>query len=243
MLKYHIVPDIAFFSDFVRNDTTQAAEFITEEQTDVEVPRDWLSAEDAFRLQPRELCTERYQILRRPFERSDGLPMPPRPRFPRPSFPKRPPGPPGHDRDHDHDHVPPHHGHETHRANVTHYRLPTLLSVSGQNPNATLPVAVVKYRFLGKGPIRRSVIVLPHREDHGHDHDHDHVHDHDHDYEGSFGGSHEHGREHGHPPPARPVKVFLQDLPARNGAVQVRFPGLSCLSQKLTCLYRRCTGC
>jgi hypothetical protein len=228
VLKYHIVPDIAFFSDFVRNDTAKAAEFITEEQTDVEVPVNWLSQEDTDFFHFELLNEEQNFIKAQSVERSDGIPLPPRPRFPRPNFPRRPPGPPGHDPDHEHGpppHAPPHppppphHGHETHRANVTHYRLPTLLSVSGENPNATLPVAVVKYRFLGKGPLRRSVIVLPHHEDHDHEHRESH--------KGSGHGrpeydEHDHGKnEHGHPPPAHPVKVFIQDLPARNGAVQV----------------------
>lgn len=199
-LKYHIVPDIAFFSDFMKNDTKSdfAAEYISKEELDVQVPSEWLLKEDS-------LPTSQFFTFRRAapclLKEDRSVSPVPRPNFPRLPLPGRPR--PGHEGDGGHD---GHHD-ETHRANVTHYTLPTLLSTSGENKNATLHVVVVKYRFLGKGPIKRSIVVLPH---------HEHEHHHEHDIEN--------GHEHGHPPPARPVKVTFPDLPARNGAVHVSRP-------------------
>lgn len=50
--------------------------------------------------------------------------------------------------------------------NTTTYRLPTLLSKSGVNPNATLTVDVVSYRRFGSGPVRREVLVKQPRDEH-----------------------------------------------------------------------------
>lgn len=103
---------------------------------------------------------------------------------------------PGSEDDHDHG-----------KYNVTHYVLPTLLSTLGRNSNAMLAVDVFSYRLFGKGPIRRAVVVLPavveeiEKEDH-HDGHHGH-----------------HGHHEG--PPARPVRAWKPDVPARNGAIHV----------------------
>lgn len=128
VLSYHVVPDIAFFSDFVRNDTTKAAEaHVVSSEIDTAIPHDWIT----------EVSPQ--------------------------------------------------------RGNVTHYRLPTLLSTSEHgNPNATLRVVTIEYRYLGHGPLKRAVVVLPHESHNEHE-----------------------------KMAARPVKVFKTDVPARNGAIQV----------------------
>lgn len=78
---------------------------------------------------------------------------------------------------------------------MTHYRLPTLLSKSGENDQANLLVDVVSFRRNNKGPIEREVIVVPH--------------------EGSAGGG-------GDEKEAEPVQVWRADAVARQGAVHVR---------------------
>ncbi|GAA5989620.1 hypothetical protein JCM10908_000556 [Rhodotorula pacifica] len=102
---------------------------------------------------------------------------------------------------------PPHWpGHEpSQRGNITHYVLPTLLTES--NKNATLRVDVISYRFAGKGPIRRSIVVLPAHHPHHHHDEHD---------KERFGGGPRDGPLHPHP-----VKVAFNDVPARKGAIQV----------------------
>ncbi|ORY92658.1 hypothetical protein BCR35DRAFT_298138 [Leucosporidium creatinivorum] len=169
VLAYHIVPDLEFFTDFVRNDTKEVRPsdaFIVKEEVDVEVPVEWIvdgKGEGAF-------------------------PPPPPPHGDHP-----PPPPHG-----DHPPPPPHF-----KANLTHYRLPTLLSTSGENANATLRVVVIAHRPWGHGPVKRDIVVLPHAMPPPH-----------HDEENKFGG------ERRGPPPPRPVKVFKTDLPARHGAIQ-----------------------
>lgn len=108
LLGYHVVPDLVFFTDFVKNgsDAATVAKFLVKEEVDVEVPMSWLM----------------------PAPSSEG--------------PHPHPHPPPHAPEH------PPYG----RANVTHYVLPTLLTEI--NPNATLKVAVISHRFLGKGPLR-----------------------------------------------------------------------------------------
>lgn len=107
-------------------------------------------------------------------------------------------------------HPPPHFpGHTpSQRGNITHYKLPTLLTE--KNENATLRVDVISYRFAGKGPIRRSIIVLPAHHEHHHDGDHEHKPERLHGGPGGDGPLHPH-----------PVKVAFTDVPARKGAIQV----------------------
>ncbi|KPV75495.1 uncharacterized protein RHOBADRAFT_53467 [Rhodotorula graminis WP1] len=172
LLGYHVVPDLVFFSDYVKNGSSAdvVAQYAVKTEVDVEVPMTWLV--------PAE------------HGRFEGPP---------PYAPEHPP-----------------YG----RANVTHYVLPTLLTEI--NPNATLKVAVISHRFLGKGPVRREIIIFPSLPPH-HDHDHhDHKHDHEHDDNVSapyrrFGCGHEHDG----PPRPHPVKVAYTDLPVRAGAVHV----------------------
>lgn len=80
-------------------------------------------------------------------------------------------------------------------SNITHYELPTLLSASGYNDNATLLVDVISYKSLGgKGPIKRDVIILPHKGE-------------------------ENDRKD-----SKVVAVWKADAPARHGAIHVGFP-------------------
>lgn len=84
------------------------------------------------------------------------------------------------------------------QSNVTHYELPTLLSKSGVNKNATLLVDVVSYKSLGgRGPIRRDIIVRPHEVE---------------------------DRPDASSMDASPVRVYKADLVARHGAIHVRPP-------------------
>lgn len=190
VLSYHVVPDLAFFSDFIRNDTESIVPsdaFITRTETDVEVPMEWITEH-----QQVDSIVGDAEWSRIPLPKMPDLPR----GGPRDSLPHYDGGHPS----------PPHH-----KANVTHYELPTLLSTSGENVNATLKVAVVAYRFMGRGPIKRSVIVLPAPPPH-HGHGHEHQ-------EGQFGEDKKHDCPH--KKGAKPVKVFKADLPARNGAVHV----------------------
>ncbi|KAK4047025.1 hypothetical protein OIO90_006346 [Microbotryomycetes sp. JL221] len=185
ILSYHVVPDIAFFSDHIQNDTKLESAVVARE-VDVEVPHDWLLPED------------------RRSTQSPGIWSWPPPKMPRPRFPGRPsrsPPPPDAPTSDwpPHRDQPPHH--PKHNANVTHYKLPTVLSASGQNENATLSVAVVEYRSWGTGHIKRSIVVFPaqHEDDHeGHRRDPD-----------SFMTC-----------DLKPVRVAYTDIPARNGAIQ-----------------------
>ncbi|GAA5896936.1 hypothetical protein JCM8208_006117 [Rhodotorula glutinis] len=183
LLGYHVVPDLVFFTDYVKNGSSAdvVAQYAVKTEVDVEVPLSWLA--------PAELGG---------FEGPHPHPHP----HPPPHAPEHPP-----------------YG----RANVTHYVLPTLLTEI--NPNATLKVAVISHRFLGKGPVRREIIIfpsLPPHHDHDHDHKHEHEHEHEHDDHVSapyrrFGCGHEHDG----PPRPHPVKVAYTDLPVRAGAVHV----------------------
>lgn len=130
-------------------------------------------------------------------------------------WPSTPSGPTHHEVGEDH--------HEGGRANVTRYVLPTLLSTSGQNVNATLKVAVYSYRIRDQGPIRRAVVVLPHhKEEYGQssvENGNDRK-----EYRGrkcheKRDGDHS-GEGHEGP---QPVRVFKADAVARNGAIHVRY--------------------
>ncbi|SCV74284.1 BQ2448_6716 [Microbotryum intermedium] len=209
ILSCHVVPSVVFYSDFVGGAKPSKGldQFIVSESHEVDVPFEWVMEE------PRHLA------------RSDPSALPDLPKFPFPRMPEHrgPPGAPGRgpppplgnggELDGPH-HPPPHH-----KANVTRYELPTLLT--GENKNATLKVLSVAFRRFGRGPIRRTVIVLPNHPS-GHDHgEHGHA-----DFtayatvldpkQKPADCPHRRG-----PPPAHPVKVFRTDVPARNGAIQV----------------------
>lgn len=208
VLKYitaaHIVPDVVFFSDFLKNDTssTSLAKFETTREENVVVPLEWLNRDmgeyderevDIQEAQPLTFISDEEVEPRRSW-------MPTFPRWARRSSWRRPPPPPRED------HPPGHPG-----ANVTHYELPTLLTP--ENANATLKVAVVAYRVGpgGKGPIRRSVIVFPHRPEHQHHHERP--------------GPREDKKERRmmapHEDPFRPIKAIFGDFPAKSGAIHV----------------------
>ncbi|KAM0787737.1 hypothetical protein ACM66B_003794 [Microbotryomycetes sp. NB124-2] len=222
ILSYHVVPDIAFFSDHVQNDT-KLASGVKAVETDVPVPRYWLLPEDQFEVERAEEWSPprmpRPRFPRRPMPGFPRAPPPPPPpgrgeHAPPPPPPGRgehapPPPPPGRGehappgRSHD---GPPHH----HRANVTHYNLPTVLSATGKNENATLHVAVVSYRPWGKGHVKRSIIVFPAHD--GYERPYD---------EAFFDGPRRRGGcGRGGPHRPRPVRVAYTDVPARNGAIQ-----------------------
>ncbi|SCZ98712.1 BZ3500_MvSof-1268-A1-R1_Chr3-1g05569 [Microbotryum saponariae] len=211
ILSYHVVPDVVFYSDFVRGARPSAGldRFIVSESHDVDVPLEWVMDEPRHWIAPR----------------SDVNALPDLPKFPFPKMPEHrgPPGAPGRGPlppprrggEHDDPHHPPPH----HKASVTRYELPTLLT--GENKNATLKVLSVAFRRFGRGPVRRAVIVLPnHSSEHGHGQDgvdEFTVYTSDTDSKPNhIDCPHRRG-----PPPAHPVKVFRTDVPARNGAVQV----------------------
>ncbi|GAA5999059.1 fasciclin domain-containing protein [Rhodotorula paludigena] len=112
---------------------------------------------------------------------------------------------------HEGPHPPPHTPEPPHvpRANVTHYVLPTLLTHF--NANATLKIGVVSYRILGKGPIRREILVFP---THGPDHHHEGGDKPTHFFRKLGGGE-------GDMPKPQIVKVAYPDVPARAGAIHV----------------------
>lgn len=199
LLGYHVVPDLVFFTDFVKNgsDAATVAKFLVKEEVDVEVPMSWLM----------------------PAPSSEG--------------PHPHPHPPPHAPEH------PPYG----RANVTHYVLPTLLTEI--NPNATLKVAVISHRFLGKGPLRcvahspsaatgahrptlthpsprcrRELIIFPSHPPPHHKHGDEKKDRAEGEYR-TFGCDHHH-EHHDGPPRPHPVKVAYTDLPVRGGAVHVR---------------------
>ncbi|KAL8292754.1 hypothetical protein RQP46_001366 [Phenoliferia psychrophenolica] len=89
-------------------------------------------------------------------------------------------------------HPPPH------RANITHYALPTALA------NATLYVDVVEFRMWAHGPVKSVVVVLPGPPG----------------SKAAEEGEKFVGCSHGKKGP-RPVKVWKKDVPARNGAVHI----------------------
>ncbi|GAA5907633.1 uncharacterized protein JCM6883_001841 [Sporobolomyces salmoneus] len=203
VLKYiiagHVVPDIVFFSDFLKNDTSSStiSKFQVSHEEDVSVPFEWLE-EDARIARVLPIAEE---IEKREWK------MPTFPRRGRPATPPPPPSPPHKGpRGRPPFPLPPREDHprEHPHANVTHYELPTLLTA--QNPNATLKVAVVAYR-LGpgdKGPIKRSVVVFPHRPEHHRPH------------EDKFDASMCPRQD-----PFSPIKAVFADFPARAGAIHV----------------------
>ncbi|GAA5829746.1 hypothetical protein JCM3766R1_001290 [Sporobolomyces carnicolor] len=232
VLKYiiagHVVPDVVFFSDFLKNDTSSSsvAKFQTSHEQDVAVPLEWIDRDERAPVKFGESLPRFNVEAKSPWKmpsfprrgrpaRPPPPPSPPspphkgprgRPPFPGPGGPPPPPPPP-----------PRRRGDDQHpHANVTHYELPTLLTA--ENKNATLKVAVVAYR-LGpgdKGPIKRSVVVFPHRPEHHH---HDHHHDHheakkDDDDEKAFTMC---PRQD----PFAPIKAVFADFPARAGAIHV----------------------
>ncbi|GAA5966097.1 hypothetical protein JCM21900_006444 [Sporobolomyces salmonicolor] len=213
LLSYHIVPDLVFFSDYLKNDTdytglSEVEKYVASRETDVEVPVEWLAPADRHvLLRGRRSPHREHDVVER--EEWKVPPFPPRgpqrrpPPLPPRGAPSRPPR------------GGPHHPHHP-GANVTHYVLPTLLTA--ENANATLKVAVVSYHVgpHGKGPIKRSIIVfpalsLPPK----------------HSFEGEGEGEGEgeeksmcpHKKEHG--PHLRPIKVSYADIPARSGALHV----------------------
>ncbi|GAA5878519.1 hypothetical protein JCM16303_002107 [Sporobolomyces ruberrimus] len=208
VLKYiiagHVVPDIVFFSDFLKNDTASSSvlKYQTLVEEDVSVPFEWLDEPEHAVPLPRfireEVEAKEWKMPTFPRRRNGGGPPPPPPPPPPPSPPHkgprgRPPMPPHEDHPREHPH-----------ANVTHYELPTLLT--SYNPKATLKVAVVAYRIGGeKGPIKRSVVVFPHRPKHGH-------HEHDRDAERTMCPRQD---------PFDPIKAVFADFPARAGAIHV----------------------
>ncbi|GAA5862027.1 hypothetical protein JCM1840_006912 [Sporobolomyces johnsonii] len=220
LLSYHIVPDLVFFSDYLKNDTaytglSEVEKYVASRETDVEVPVEWLAPaeEHGPRFGKRshhgehdEVEREEWKIPPFPPRGPQRRPPPPPPRGP--PGPPPPRGPPGHRPPHDGpDH--PHHP----KANVTHYVLPTLLTA--ENANATLKVAVVSYRIghHGKGPIKRSIIVfpalpLPPK--------------HDLEGKGEEKSMCPHKTERPH---LRPIKVSYPDIPARSGAIHVLHDG------------------
>ncbi|KAK4698704.1 hypothetical protein P7C70_g7564, partial [Phenoliferia sp. Uapishka_3] len=164
IISYHVVPDIAFYSDYIHN-ASSLAPYLLSTEIDVEV--DSLLLAESSTESVGDVAT---------------WPSLPNPNVPLPDSPVA--------------HHPP-----THKANVTHYILPTLLSTSGVNPNATLKVDVVSYRLFGHGPVRSVVVVLPH-------HEHEHA---------KTGCKHHHEKKDG----PKPVKVWKKDVPARNGAIHI----------------------
>ncbi|KAM0756109.1 hypothetical protein T439DRAFT_320800 [Meredithblackwellia eburnea MCA 4105] len=176
VLAYHVVPDLAFFSDYIWNSTASAqVEQYKTEEMEIDL--------DEYEWTESVLEDDEPEMMER-----DGLPLP---NLPKPKLPDMPSKPPSHPP------PPPHH--RPHKFNVSKYHLPTLLVTSGVNPNATLEVHVVSFRGgFGRGPLKRVVLVIP--------------------------SAHAHGEESGHHSKGRgrkPVRVWLKDVPARNGAVQV----------------------
>lgn len=216
VLKYiiagHVVPDVVFFSDFLKNDTSASsvAKFQVSHEEDVSVPFEWLDEiEGPFKreriarpipgFERREVESKGWKMPTFPRRGRPAQPPPPPPSPPHKGPRGRPPFPPPPKEEH-----PPGHPH----ANVTHYELPTLLTVD--NANATLKVAVVAYR-LGpgdKGPVKRSVVVFPQRPEHHHDH-HEHEHE---DKEKMMCPRQD---------PFSPIKAIFADFPARSGAIHV----------------------
>lgn len=187
ILSYHLVPDVAFYSDYINNQTsTDDGEFSSQYLVGREYNVAYFGDRDSHR-----------QMLPSPIS---GW------------WPRTANG----DREAPRAIEDPHH-----KANVSHYVLPTLLSRTGQNVNATLKVSVYEYRILGKGPLRRAVVVLPHRSQRGHEdeHDHEHEHEHEHEKKGKHGG---HQKKERHEEGVKPVKVWKADAVVRNGAVHVR---------------------
>ncbi|KDE02985.1 hypothetical protein MVLG_06485 [Microbotryum lychnidis-dioicae p1A1 Lamole] len=198
-------------NDFIRGAKPSAGldRFIVSESHDVDVPLEWVMDERRHWIAPRSVVNALPNVPKFPF------PKMPEHRGPPGAPGRRPPPPPRRGGEHD----APHHTPPHHKANVTHYELPTLLT--GENKNATLKVLSVAFRRFGRGPVRRAVIVLPnHSSEHGHGQDgvdEFTVYTSDADSKPNHTDCpHRRG-----PPPAHPVKVFRTDVPARNGAVQV----------------------
>lgn len=189
VLSYHVVPDVIFHSDY----NTISDKYKVSEEIDV----------------PYHHQEEHHHDFSASWNLPTKMPTPP----PMNSWwPLTPSGPkrPQHNREGGEDH------HEGGRANVTRYVLPTLLSASGQNVNATLKVAVYSYRVRGQGPIRRAVVVLPHhKEEYGKssvENGNDRK---------EYRGRKCHEKRDGEHEGPHPVRVFKADAVARNGAIHV----------------------
>ncbi|GAA6063993.1 hypothetical protein JCM10212_002425, partial [Sporobolomyces blumeae] len=229
ILEGHVVPDTVFFSDFVKNGSASSSSverYVVREEIGVD-PRPYLSDpelndddEDHGRPEPASIL---FGPPSEPRERR-GPKMPTfprsRPRGPRGPLGRAPPPPPRsppNEGEHPHPpHPPPPPHEEPHgKANVTYYSLPTLLTAS--NPNATLDVRVVSYHIGpgGGGPLKRRIVVLPHRPRHHHEHDHGHVDGHE--GEGALNEATCPGGQD----IFRPIHATFTDLPARNGAIHV----------------------
>ncbi|GAA6010688.1 hypothetical protein JCM11491_002897 [Sporobolomyces phaffii] len=205
VLKYiiagHVVPDVVFFSDFLKNDTdSSVSKYEVSREEGVSVPLEWIDhGEPAAPVALEEGGPKRWKMPGFPRgPRGRGPPPPPSPPSPPHKGPRgRPPMPPHEDHPREHPH-----------ANVTHYELPTLLTAD--DPAATLKVAVVAYR-LGpgdKGPIKRSVVVFPHRPKHHPHHDKER-------------GDDVQAKMCPHQDPFSPIKAVFADFPARAGAIHV----------------------